>query len=187
LSEWRRQFETNVFGLVRVTQAVLPQMREAGRGRVVNIGSVTGRIAPPFLGVYAASKHALEGLSDALRRELAPHGIKVAVIRPGFTNTSFGDQEQEGFVRYMGGPYADQLQIFKSWHAKGHPTAPPPSIVAKAVLKALTADRPRARYDLPLSTVAGLALRNIAPAALADWVLERVTGLHKYNKDDAPG
>jgi NAD(P)-dependent dehydrogenase (short-subunit alcohol dehydrogenase family) len=184
LSEWRRQFETNVFGLVRVTQAVLPQMREAGRGRVVHISSVSGRMAPPFMGPYAASKHAVEGLSDALRREVAPHGIKVVVVQPGFILTGLGAQTQEGFARYMGAdsPYLDQLQIFKAWHAKSRLTAPAPGLVAEAVLKALTASRPFSRYAAPASASAALALRNAAPAALADWILERVTGLNKYKR-----
>lgn len=185
LEEWRRQYETNVFGLVNVARAVLAQMRDAGRGRIVNIGSVAGRIAPPFLGVYASSKHAVEGLSDALRRELAPHGVKVSVIRPGFINTPFGDQEQEGLARYAdgGGPYADQARIFKAWHARGHPSAPPPAIVAEAVHKALTAARPRSRYNVPAQTIGMLALRNLLPSALVDRILERVTGLSAYKKD----
>ena len=185
LDDWRRQFETNVFGLVRVTQAVLPQMRETRRGRVINIGSVAGRIAPPFFGAYAASKHAVEGLSDALRRELAPHGIKVSVIRPGFINTNFGHQEQEALENYMGAdaPYAEQISIFKAWHSKGHPTAPPPSIVAEAVHDALTAERPNSRYTAPKKMLGFLGLRNLAPSALTDRVFEKVTGLDSVNKE----
>lgn len=185
IEEWRAQFETNLFGLVRVTQAVLPQMREAARGRIVNIGSLSGRIAAPFQGVYAASKHAVEGLSDALRREVAPHGIKVSVIRPGFINTPFGEQEQEALARYAdgGGPYADQARIFKAWHARGHPSAPPPSVVAEAVHNALTAERPHSRYTVPAQMVGALALRNLAPSAVTDRLFERVTGLKAYRKD----
>lgn len=185
IEEWRRQFETNVFGLVAVTQAVLPQMREAGRGRIVNIGSLTGRIAPPFQGVYAASKHAVEGLSDSLRRELKPHGVKVSVIRPGFINTPFGEQEQDALARYADGdgPYADQVRIFKAWHARGHPSAPPPSVVAEAVRKALTAERPHSRYTVPAQNLGVLALRNLAPSAVTDRIFERITGLSAYKKD----
>ncbi len=177
--EWRRQFETNLFGLMNVTRAVLPQMREAGVGRIVNIGSVTGRIAAPFQGVYAASKHAVEGISDALRRELRPHGVKVSVIRPGFVNTPFGEQEQQALARYLDDEvYGDQVRIFKQWHARGHPSAPPPTIVAEAVLKALTAARPQSRYTVPEKMLGFLALRNTAPSALTDRIFERVTGLN---------
>lgn len=184
LEDWRRQFETNVFGVANVIRAVLPQMREAGAGRIVTIGSVAGRIASPFMGVYASSKHAVEGLSDALRRELRPHGIKVSVIRPGFINTGFGVQEQDGFARYsdQDGPYADQIKAFAAWHGRMHPTAPGPSCVAAAVFEALTADRPHSRYAAPASNLATLALRNLAPTALFDRLFERVSGLDRRLK-----
>ena len=179
LSEWRRQYETNVFGLTTVTRLVLPQMRAAGAGRIINIGSVAGRIAAPFQGAYASSKHAVEGLSDALRRELAPHGVKVSVIRPGFINTPFGAQEQDALAPYAedGRPYAEQVRRFKAWHAEGHPNAPMPGVVAEAVHDALTADRPRARYVVPKKMLGALAMRNLAPTFIADRLFERVTGL----------
>jgi len=185
--DWRRQYETNVFGLMNVTRAVLPQMRDAGRGRIVNIGSLAGRIAAPFQGVYASSKHAVEGLSDALRRELDPHGIKVSLVRPGFINTPFGPQEQEELERYTGEgePYAEQVKIFKAWHAKGHPNAAGPIVVAEAVHHALTADRPNSRYTVPAKMHGFLALRNLAPSALADRIFKRVTGLDKFKKGSA--
>lgn len=180
--EWRRQFETNVIGLATVTRAVLPQMREAARGRIVNIGSLTGRIAAPFQAPYAASKHAVEGLSDSLRQELAPYGIKVCVIRPGFINTPFGHQEQDALAKFTGEgePYADQVRIFKEWHAKGHPNAPPPTIVAEAVHHALTVDRPHSRYTVPAKMLGVLALRNLMPSAIVDRIYERVTGLNNF-------
>ena len=179
IEEWRRQYETNVFGLVSMTQAVLPQMRVAGRGRIVNIGSVAGRIAAPFQGAYASSKHAVEGLSDTLRREVRPFGIKVSIIRPGFINTPFGEQEQEGLEGYLGNdmPYDEDIRRFKSWHAKGHPSAPPPTVVADAVLKALTAENPDARYPVPGQSRMNLALRNALPTSATDAILRRVMGL----------
>jgi len=184
ISDWRVQYETNVFGLVAMIQAVLPHMREKGRGRIINIGSVAGRIAAPFQGVYSSSKHAVEGLSDALRREVAPHGIKVSLVRPGFINTPFGEQEQEWLDRFIGpdGIYADQVKIFKQWHAKGHPTAPGPHVVAEAVHQALTAHKPHSRYTAPEKMIGMLMLRNLAPSALVDRIFERVTGLNAYKK-----
>jgi NAD(P)-dependent dehydrogenase (short-subunit alcohol dehydrogenase family) len=183
LSEWRRQYETNVFGLVAVTQAVLPQMRKAGRGRIVNIGSLAGRIASPLQGVYASSKHAVEGLSDALRRELVPYGVKVSVVRPGFINTPFGNQEQDGLDQYATDDvYGEQLQTFKAWHARGHPNAPSPVVVAEAVHHALTAERPHSRYTAPAKMLGALTARNLLPSAISDRVLERVNGLDKFRK-----
>ncbi|MEE2691599.1 MAG: SDR family oxidoreductase [Pseudomonadota bacterium] len=181
LEEWRREFETNVFGLVAMTNAVMPQMRAAGAGRIVNIGSVAGRIVSPFMGVYAASKHAVEGVSDAQRREFALHGVKVSLIRPGFINTPFGEQEQQGFEPYMqeGRPYARAVAAFKAWHAKGHPAGAAPAEVAEKIHHALTATRPHSRYTAPAKYVGPLMLRNLLPSALTDRMLARVTGIDR--------
>lgn len=178
LEDWRRQFETNVFAVVAVTKAVLPAMRTAHAGRVVNVGSVAGRIASPFMGAYAASKHALEGLTDSLRREVAPYDIKVSLIRPGFINTPFGEPEQEGLARYVGAghPYSDRVAAFKAWHAKGHPSGAAPSEVAEKVLHAMTAGRPHSRYTVPSRYIVPVMLRNLMPSAVVDRALARVTG-----------
>ncbi|MBT8473254.1 MAG: SDR family oxidoreductase [Marinicaulis sp.] len=184
LNDWRWQFETNVFGVANVIRATAPAMREAGKGRIINIGSMAGRIAAPFQGVYASSKHAIEGMSDSLRRELAPHGVKVIVIRPGFINTPFGEQEQDGLERFAadGEPYAEQVKIFKRWHAKGHPSAPPPSVVAEQVHRALTAENPSTRYTAPPKMMGALALRIFLPASLTDRIFERMNGLSEFRK-----
>lgn len=179
--DWRRQFETNVVAAAMMITAVLPQMRAAREGRIVNIGSVAGRIASPFMGAYAASKHALEGMTDALRREVRPFDIKVSLVRPGFINTPFGEQEQEGFGRTItgGGPYAAAAKAFMEWHAKGHPNGAAPGEVADVVLMALTAERPHSRYTAPARYLGPLAMRNLLPSAVTDRVFERVAGLDK--------
>jgi NADP-dependent 3-hydroxy acid dehydrogenase YdfG len=183
LDDWRALFETNLFGLVAVTQAVLPQMRAAGRGRIVNIGSLTGRIASPFQGAYAASKHAVEGLSDSLRRELVPHGVKVSVVRPGAIHTPFGAHETEMLSQYqLDENYGDQVTAFKAWFARQHPGAPSPFVVAEAVHDALTAENPHSRYTAPFKMTYALALRNLLPSALTDRILERVNGTDKFRK-----
>ncbi len=183
LEEWRALFQTNIFGLVAVTQAVLPQMRAAGRGRIVNIGSLTGRIASPFQSAYAASKHAVEGISDSLRRELSPHGIKVSVVRPGAINTPFGKHEVEALAGYeTDATYGDQVKTFKSWFEKQHPTAPGPNVVAEAVHEALTAEHPQSRYTAPAKMTYAIALRNFLPSGITDRILERVNGLDHYRK-----
>ncbi len=184
IEEWRRQYETNVFGLVRVTQAVLPMMRAAGRGRIVNIGSIAGRIAAPFQGAYASSKHAVEGVTDALRREVEPMGLKVSLVRPGFINTPFGHQEQESLEAHTaeGEPYAGAVRKFKAWHAKGHPNAPGPNVVAEAVHAALTAEHPYSRYTAPAKNLGPLVMRNLLPSAVADRIFKRLTGLADIEK-----
>lgn len=178
---WRRQFDTNVFGLMNVTRAVLPQMRAQRFGRIVNVGSVAGRIAAPFMAPYAASKHAVEGLSDSMRRELAPFCIRVVVIRPGFIRTEFGEQEQEGLSAFAGpdNPYAADIQVFRQWHAKGHPNGAPPSVVAGMIAEAMTADRPHSRYTAPTRYIPSLMMRNLLPSAVVDRVFDRVIGYRR--------
>lgn len=183
-NEWRRLYETNVFGVVNVSKAVLPQMRKAGVGRIINIGSVAGRIVAPFFGVYGSSKHAVEGLTDAMRRELRHHGVNVSLVRPGFINTPFGEQEQESLDPYLteDGPYLRQLEIFKQWHAKGHPNAQPPQIVAEKIHHALTAQHPHSRYTVPARFIPYLMMRNLLPSAIVDRVFERTTGMNKLKR-----
>lgn len=164
-----------------MTQAVLPAMRGAGAGRIVNVGSIAGRLASPFMGAYAASKHAVEGLTDSLRRELQPFGVKVSLIRPGFINTPFGEPEQEGFARYAeaGRPYAARVAAFKAWHAKGHPKGASPFDVAEAIAHALTAARPHSRYTVPARYIGPLMLRNLLPSAIVDRAFARATGMNR--------
>ena len=179
VEDWRRQFETNVFGVVSTIQAVLPMMRAAGSGRIVNIGSVAGRLASPFMGAYAASKHALEGMTDSLRRETADFGVKVSLVRPGFINTPFGEQEQDGLEHYARTSlaYGDAIARFKAWHARGHPTGASPNDVAEAVHHAMTAERPNSRYTVPARYLGPLMMRNLLPSAVVDRVFARVVGV----------
>lgn len=176
LAQWRAQYETNVFGVVAMIQAVLPGMRARKTGRIVNIGSIAGRIAAPFQGAYASSKHAVEGVSDSLRREVEPFGIKVSVIRPGFINTPFGEMEQESLRTYESedAPYGKWVSAFREWHAKGHPAAPGPSVVAEAAHHALTAERPNSRYVVPGKDLPSIVLRNLLPSAASDRMLKRI-------------
>ena len=181
MEDWRRQFETNVLGVVAMTKAVLPQMRAENAGRIITVGSVAGRIVAPFMGAYGASKHAIEGLSDALRHELSGTDIKVSVIRPSFVNTQFGEQEQAGLEAHMadGEPYAEDVRAFAKWHERGHPNGVAPSEVAEAIHQALTAKNPQSRYTVPKKFLGYMAMRNFLPSALVDRVLYKTIGLKR--------
>ena len=151
LDELRRQLEVNVVAQVAVLQAVLPALRRA-RGRVVLMGSIGGRSALPFLGPYAASKHALEALADVLRVELAPWGIRVAIIEPASVKTAIwrkGAAHAEALRSEIGSDaaalYAARLERFRAVALKRGPGIDP-DVVASAVEHALTASRPKARY-----------------------------------------
>lgn len=156
IDEWRRQLETNLIGQVAVIQAFLPQIRTAGGGRIVNVSSIGGRIALPLAGPYAASKFALEAVSDSLRRELRGQGVDVALIEPGGVKTPIWEKgadtaesieqsmPREGRERYAPITRAIRTQVEQI----ATKTGMDPSVVADAIVHAVTADRPRTRYLL---------------------------------------
>jgi NADP-dependent 3-hydroxy acid dehydrogenase YdfG len=179
LDSVRAQFETNVFGLLRMTQLVLPGMRRAGEGRVVNMGSMGGRLTFPGGGVYHATKYSVEALSDALRFEVQGFGVKVVLVEPGLITTEFANTAvasvDSGATGAEGeeGPYARFNRSVRKGTAAAY-TGPmsklggPPEAVAKVVLKALTASRPRARYTVTPSAKLAITQRRLTPDRLWD-------------------
>jgi len=169
LDELRRALEINAIGAVAVTQAFLPDLRRA-RGRVVMMSSISGRIALPFVGSYAASKWALEAISDALRREVADAGIRVVIVEPGPIDTPIWDRLEEIDTRpYRGSVYQDALQRLKRDSVESGRKGLPPADVAEVVSRALRVRRPRARYVvLRPGTRLAFALFRRLPAGLAD-------------------
>jgi NAD(P)-dependent dehydrogenase (short-subunit alcohol dehydrogenase family) len=150
LSEARRQFDVNVFGLARLTQLVLPHMRRQGGGHIINISSIGGKIYEPLGAWYHATKFAVEGLSDSLRLELAPFGIHVVVIEPGAIKTEWSGIAAESVLATSGTTaYARQATMVGNLltAADSNPRlVSPPEVIADAVAKAVTARRPRTRY-----------------------------------------
>jgi len=162
----RREFETNVFGLVRLSQLVLPAMRSQRRGRIVNIGSMGGKLTFPGGGAYHASKYAVEAFSDALRFEVSGFGVKVVLIEPGLITTNFDDAALASMDLDTDGPYAqfNRAVAKATTEAYAGPMAKfggPPEAVAKVVEKALTKSRPKARYTVTASAPASIATRKL--------------------------
>lgn len=162
----RREFETNVFGLVRLCQLVLPTMRNQRSGRIVNIGSMGGKLTFPGGGAYHASKYAVEAFSDALRYEASGFGVGVVLIEPGLITTNFDDAALASMDLVSEGPYAEfnRAVAKATTDAYAGPMARlggPPEAVAKVVEKALTAKRPRPRYTVTLSAPASIAMRKV--------------------------
>jgi len=152
IDDFRRQIEVNLIGQVAVTQAFIPLLR-AGRGRIVNMSSIGGKVAVPLLGAYAASKFGLEGFSDTLRRELRPWGIEVAVIEPGTIATPIWDKglaSGDELIATMPDAaqrdYGDLIATVRTASERGARTGLAPDAVAKDVAHALTAKRPKTRY-----------------------------------------
>ena len=167
MAEVRRLFETNVFGTLRMIQAVVPQMRARRSGVVVNLSSVNGKVAQPLAGFYAASKHALEALSEALYFEVGHFGVRTVVIEPGYFRTSLSDNRREYAVD---GPPYDELRALTMALADkvGRAAAPGPEAVAAVVADAI--ESPDTPLRVPVGTDAELVLR--ARAELDDVAFE---------------
>lgn len=175
----RRNFETNLFSLIALSQLVIPLMRERGRGRIVNIGSVAGRIARPMSSVYDATKHALEAISDGMRAELAPFGIKVILIEPGYIVTEFLQVANEVSrpVIENAGPYAEFFSGFGRTYERMKRIAGQPEDVARVIAHALSVPDPRPRYAVPRHAKLLIALKRFLPERLFDRLLMRQMGL----------
>ncbi len=178
MAEVRRQFETNVFGLVRLTQLVLPAMRRQGWGRIVNLSSMGGRLTLPGGAFYHATKYAVEALSDALRFEVRPFGIDVVVIEPGPIKTRFGDTAIESVKSLVasGSPYAafNALLAQKIKEAYEGPMgrfAADPEAVARVIERAIAAERPRTRYPVTFAARFLMGLRRWLPDRAFDGFL----------------
>ena len=174
LDDVRRQFETNVFGLVRMCQHVLPGMREQGWGKIVNISSMGGRLTFPGGGAYHATKHAVEAFSDALRFEVDGFGVDVILIEPGLITTKFGEVGAASVGESRDdGPYADfndavaqgTAEVYEGGLAK---LGGPPEVVAKKIAKAITARRPKTRYVVTPSARLALGQRALMTDRLWD-------------------
>ncbi|MGF1432010.1 oxidoreductase [Kitasatospora sp. LaBMicrA B282] len=176
LAEVRRQFETNLLGPARLTQLVLPGMRAAGRGRIVNVGSMGGRLVFPVGGYYHASKYALEALSDALRFEVAPFGIRVSLIEPGLIRTGFGGTAAGTLAdsAVPTGPYAALNGTMAQLMAQGYRNrllAAPPEAVARVIEHAVLAGHPRTRYVVTPAARLLVQVRRLAGARAFDALL----------------
>ena len=178
IKQARSIFDTNFFGTVRMTCAVVPHMRHQGSGRIINIGSVLGFLPAPYMALYAASKHAIEGYSESLDHELRTRGIRVSVIEPAYTKTQFeanlleADSKLDEYREARAGMARKLKEVLA--------TADEPGVVADVVLEAASAARPKLRYTSgPLANRLRL-LRRLAPAGLVD------AGIRKDLRLDLP-
>jgi NAD(P)-dependent dehydrogenase (short-subunit alcohol dehydrogenase family) len=176
IEEARRQFEVNIFGLARLTQLVLPGMRQNRYGKIVNISSMGGKIYTPFGGWYHATKHALEGFSDCLRFETAPFGIDVIIIEPGGIATPWGVIAAENLKKTStNGAYAKAANQVADGMAEMYTSdrLSPPSLIADTILKAITARRPKTRYAIGFGARPSIFLRKI----VSDRMFDRIASM----------
>ena len=168
-------FDINLFGVIRMTNAVLPHMRAAGSGRVINISSIVGFMPQPFMAVYAASKHALEGYSESVDHEVREYGVRVLLVEPAWTSTAFDaasvrpDQPLE--------VYARQRQVFEEYMAGAVKDGDDPAVVAKEIVAAATDAKPKQRYTAGARTAQVRTMRRFVPARVFDQQLRKLNRL----------
>jgi NAD(P)-dependent dehydrogenase (short-subunit alcohol dehydrogenase family) len=178
---WRAQLEVNVYGLVAVTQAFAPDMRRARRGHIVNVSSIAGLLAFPFMGVYCASKFAVEALTDALRLELGAFGVGVSAVQPSFIRSGFAARATQTVERYRlkESPYAPIADRMDAILSRMDALGGEPEDVARAIERAATSASPRPRYRAPFSAKVAAAALPWVPSALEDRGLTRMFELHR--------
>ena len=167
--EARALFETNVFGPMRVVAAVLPAMREARRGAIVNVGSLSGFIGVPFHGVYSASKHALAGYTEALRHEVRAFGVRVALIEPAAHRTGIGMARPRNPLPLYGAG-RDRVEAIIRAQIEGGDS---PERVVDAIVEAATSTAPRFRYRVGRKAALGVAARALLPSRLFEAFVRR--------------
>lgn len=179
-ADLRRQFDTNVFGLMAVTRAFLPAMRARRSGRVINISSMGGKVTLPFFGAYNATKYAVESLSDALRMELGPFGVDVVLVEPGMVKSEFADHALDELLRYRtpDSPYAPILANAERINDDAKRFVEVDTLwVSRAVARAVHARRPRPRYMVALHARFALMAARLLPTRVMDFIYTRSMGI----------
>lgn len=180
-ADLRAQFDTNVFGLMAVTRAFVPQMRARRSGKIINVSSIGGKVTFPFFGAYHGTKYAVEAFSDALRYELKPYDIGVVVIEPGPIKTNFGDTSMKTVSKYSNGAYAASVARADAIRIKLERNSAPPEAVAKVIGRAIRRRRPSARYAAPFYNGVIFWLAAMLPQRAWDWTVSRMAFLSKKN------
>lgn len=185
LDEIRWQMEVNLLGQLNVTQKFLPLLGAVPNaphppGRIINISSVSGKVVYPFMGPYAASKHALEAISDALRRELLIFGIDVIVIGPGSVQTPIWDKAQDIDVEpYKETPYLGMMEGMKKTLVRQGQSGIPVEKVSEIIYEALTKQKPKTRYAIARKLLSGWLLPRYLPARIFDNIIAKRLGIRK--------
>jgi NAD(P)-dependent dehydrogenase (short-subunit alcohol dehydrogenase family) len=168
-------FNVNVFGVMRMTKAVLPHLRAQGRGRIINISSVLGFLPAPYMAAYAASKHAVEGFTESLDHEIRDHGVRALLVEPAYTSTGFEASSPRADTPLQ--VYADQRRAVDGVLETATKNGDDPAIVARVIVAAATDPKPKLRYTA--GTVAGRVrtLRRVVPAGAFDRQIRKLNQL----------
>ncbi|HAA12309.1 MAG TPA: short-chain dehydrogenase/reductase [Cytophagales bacterium] len=162
IDQMKRMFEVNVWGAIRVSQHVLPHMRKAQSGSIINISSIVGKVSTAFLGFYAASKHAVEAISDAMRQEVGRFGINVSIIEPGAFSTGFDDVVLKELEEVHPGPaYQPIVDSFIPYFRNMYEKAPTPEPVVKAIVSAIESKKPKTRQAVGSDAKGGIMMKGL--------------------------
>jgi short-subunit dehydrogenase len=167
VAQAQRVFDTNVFGVIRMTRAVLPHMRAQGSGRIVNISSVLGLIPGPYMAIYAATKHAIEGYSESVDHEVREDGVRVLLVEPAYTRTGFDANAVQADAPLP--VYAERRRLFDRAVASAMERGDDPATVARSIVAAATDPKPKLRYAAGPTARRVSALRRFVPA----WAFDR--------------
>lgn len=171
----QKLFDINVFGVMRITNAVLPIMRAQGSGRIVNLSSIVGIMPQPYMAVYSSTKYAIEGYSESLDHELREFGVRVAVVEPAWTNTSFETNSVQPDRPLS--VYADRRRVFADYMVDAVSNGDDPAVVAKAILAAATDKKPKVRYAGSPRTASVSTMRRFVPTRVFDQQLRKLNKL----------
>lgn len=178
IEEAKAQMETNFFGVLRVCRAVLPIMRKQGSGHIINVSSLAGVLGLPFSGLYSASKFALEGMTESLRLELRPFGVRVVLVEPGDFNTQLPARRRVASESEKNDAYQKSFTRFKAAQEKDESKAPSPELVAYLVERILKTGAPPLRYTVGMvGQRIVVPLKRLLPQRLFEWALCKVLGL----------
>jgi NAD(P)-dependent dehydrogenase (short-subunit alcohol dehydrogenase family) len=184
IEQARALFDTNLFGSMRMTRAVLPQMREQGSGRIINVSSVLGLMPAPFGALYAASKHAIEGYSESLDHEVREHGVRVLLVEPAYTRTSFDANAVPADEPLP--VYARRREVLDALLAEAIKGGDEPSVVGEAIVAAATDSAPKLRYPAGPLARRVTKLRRYAPSTLFDKQIRKINQLNGSASSSAP-
>jgi short-subunit dehydrogenase len=159
----KEQFNTNVFGVISVSQLVLPKMRDQNSGKIINVSSISGKVGFPAIGSYVSSKHALEGLSESLRLEVKPFGIDVILVEPGSFQTNIWNQQDKLPVQQQNSPYKVLMEKIASHIKRSSATFEDPSLVGKLMVKLANKKRPKLRYTIGKGVSMMLIIKQLLP------------------------
>jgi NAD(P)-dependent dehydrogenase (short-subunit alcohol dehydrogenase family) len=175
VGQTQRVFDVNVFGVMRMTKAVLPHMRAQGSGRIINLSSVLGFLPAPYGAVYAATKHAIEGYSESIDHEVREHGVRVLLVEPAYTKTGFDANVVQPDTPLQ--IYAQQRRIADQIAASAIESGDDPATVAKVIVAAATDAKPKLRYTAGPLAARVKTLRRIAPARAFDRQIRKINRL----------